>query len=125
MPPLFKVVLVFLGGGLGSLCRYGIALLIAPYQATFPLGTWVANVISCFILGMLIALKADHQISTTNQLLFITGFCGGFSTFSTFTGETLALFQSGHTSMAFANIFVSLLVCTLSMLLGIKLVGLI
>ncbi len=118
-----QIILIFIGGGLGSLCRYGIARWIANHASGFPFATFVANVLSCLVLGIILALSLKNSISDTTRLMVITGFCGGFSTFSTFSNETLQLLQSGAYTTAFANVFVSLLVCIGTIYLGMKLVG--
>ncbi len=115
--------MVFIGGGLGSLCRYGIARYMGTYQGAFPLATFIANVISCIVLGMLVAYTLKNDSEQYIKLLLITGFCGGFSTFSTFSYETFSLFQSGDYTNAFANIFLSLLLCLFCIFLGIKIVA--
>lgn len=114
-------LLVFIGGGVGSICRYGIAVLIKDYNITFPFATLLANVISCIILGALVGLSLKGSLHDYYKLLFMTGFCGGFSTFSTFSYETLHLLQSGAFIHAFANIFISLVVCLFCIFLGLKL----
>lgn len=111
---------VFLGGGLGSICRYGIAHVMLAYKLTFPWATLLANIMSCIVLGIMIGLTVQNNTNLTGRLLIMTGFCGGFSTFSTFTYETFALFKDGYTTFAFANIIGSLLVCLVSIYVGIK-----
>ncbi|MEM0992168.1 MAG: fluoride efflux transporter CrcB [Bacteroidota bacterium] len=114
---------VFLGGGLGSICRYGIAVVMKSYHLTFPYATLIANILSCIVLGYLVALTQRSALSSTYALIFATGFCGGFSTFSTFSVETFALFSNGHPFLALANIGFSLLVCLGAIYLGMKLGG--
>lgn len=111
---------VFLGGGLGSLLRFGIASAINGAKINFPFATFLANVVSCFLLGFLLSLSWKDQLDDASKLLLITGLCGGFSTFSTFTGETFLLFQNGHWWTAFANIIGSMAVCLISLYLGIR-----
>jgi CrcB protein len=108
-----KIVSVFIGGGLGSLARYGIAstlgLWMVKLKFSFPLATFTSNVLSCTILSITIALissKAD--INPTWRLLIVTGFCGGFSTFSAFSYETVDLLKNGFLLTAFANILISI-----------------
>lgn len=116
-----QILLVFLGGGLGSLCRWGIALVVQPWQLKFPWATLVANGLACFVLGIVLGFQLSGDLSTHKRLFIATGFCGGFSTFSTFTAETFQAFQSGQYMAALANVLGSLTVCFLCLFLGIKL----
>jgi len=81
------LVLVFLGGGAGSLCRYAISSWLTHIDGVMPWATLSANVAACLILGLLIRYNVDHTMQSSAWLLLATGFCGGFSTFSTFAGE--------------------------------------
>jgi len=112
---------VFLGGGLGAIARYSISKIIPTGTNGFPFGTWVANIISCIILGFLLSKLLEKELSTTYQLLLITGFCGGFSTFSTFSAETLQLLQNGQSHIAISYVAASILVCLLAVWIGLKL----
>jgi CrcB protein len=114
-------LLVFLGGGLGSLCRWGLGLSIQPLLPKFPWATLVANALACLIMGSVLGLQLQGNLSEERKLLLATGFCGGFSTFSTFTAETWQCFQNGQYGSAAANVFGSLTVCFVCLLLGIKL----
>lgn len=111
---------VFLGGGLGGMMRFGIASLLGNSKLHFPLATLLANVFSCFFLGLLLSLSWKEQLSDGSKIFLMTGLCGGFSTFSTFTGETFLLFQNGHWWTAFSNILGSVAVCLISLYLGIR-----
>lgn len=114
-----QFLLVFIGGGLGSLCRFGIAKMVAPYEPTFPHATLLANILSCILLGFLIQLSFRNQISDTYKWLIMTGFCGGFSTFSTFSGESFQLFQNGQILLALLNIFGSIAICLFAIWVGV------
>lgn len=116
-----NLVWVFVGGGLGSLCRYGIARLMTSYKLDFPLATFIANAISCIILGYLIGLTLKDGLSENAKLLLMTGFCGGFSTFSTFSAESFQLLQNGNTTTALLYIGASIAVCLVCIWLGLKL----
>ncbi len=116
-----SIIMVFIGGGLGSLCRYSIARMVQPYNLVFPWATLIANIISCIVLGALIGWSLKHTMGSPMKLLWLTGFCGGFSTFSTFTYETFHLLETGNISYAFLNIGISLLICLGCMWLGISL----
>jgi len=120
---MYNYFLVFIGGGLGSICRYGIAHFLQSQQYTFPFATFLANVISCVILGFFVGLSMKNGMSDIQKFMIMTGFCGGFSTFSTFTNETFQLFQTGELFYAITNIIVSLIVCLISIYIGIKLAG--
>lgn len=103
---------IFLGGGLGSLARYGVGYLTKNWlDISFPLGTFLSNVIASVILAVLtlvIASRADHEDWV--RPLLIVGFCGGFSTFSTFGYETVTLMQEGNFTVALINIVLSVMV---------------
>lgn len=113
--------LVFIGGGLGSMCRFAIAQLLSAQQWTFPLATLIANIISCLILGVLVGLNLKGEVSMTYKFLLMTGFCGGFSTFSTFSNETFQLLQVGHVAYALANVGLSLVMGLVCIYIGVLL----
>ena len=107
------LLLVFLGGGLGSTVRFSLGRWVnALHNHNFPWGTLAVNILACFILGFVIGL-ADHKqiISASSRLFWTVGFCGGFSTFSTFSNETFYLIQSGFTVSLILYIGLSLLLC--------------
>ena len=108
-----ELIAVFIGSGLGGLTRFGLGKWIDGLHGHhFPFGTFVVNVVACFALGFVIGL-ADHRqiLSPTARLFLAVGFCGGFSTFSTFSSETLTLFQQGHNISLVLYILASVLLC--------------
>jgi CrcB protein len=107
-----KILLVFAGGGLGSLFRWAIGLLVQTQGAfNFPLATLISNLISCGILAILLRYTEHSFISAELRLLLFTGFCGGLSTFSTFSMESMELVRNGNYAWAAGNVALSLLVC--------------
>ena len=113
-------LIVFAGGGLGSALRYFTGRWISNYYLqTFPLATLVANVSACFILGLVIGF-ADHKqlLSSSSRLFWAVGFCGGFSTFSTFSHETLTLFQAGQQGYSVVYVMVSVVLCLVATVVG-------
>jgi len=115
-----QYLLVFVGGGMGSLLRYGIARGMASYEFTFPHATLVANILSCIVLGFFVAWSLKGGVSDELKLFFMVGFCGGFSTFSTFSNETFSLFQNQHHAYGFLNILGSIAVCLVAIYVGMK-----
>ena len=108
-----ELIFIFLGSGLGGLTRYSLGKWInSLHNHHFPLGTLVVNIVACFALGFIIGL-ADHKqmFSATTRLFWAVGFCGGFSTFSAFSSETLTLFQQGHNTSLILYILASVLLC--------------
>jgi len=101
---------VFIGGGLGSLARFGVSSVVTSgFKTINPVGTLTANIISTILLGVVLYLASQKMgISDTMKIFLITGFCGGFSTFSTFSYETFELIRTGQLWFAAANILISL-----------------
>ena len=92
-----NILLVGLGGGVGSIARYLCQKWInESYQHNFPLATFLVNVFGCLLIGILYALgEKGNILSPQTRLLLVTGFCGGFTTFSTFAYENVNLLRIG------------------------------
>ena len=101
-----QLVFVFLGGGFGSVLRYVIGKLLNNTENGVPYGTFVANILGSLLIGIVLGLAAKHDSLSQNQtLLLATGFCGGFTTFSTFAYENHMFLKSGDfTSFAIYTI---------------------
>jgi len=115
-----RLVLVGLGGFLGSAARYWLAGQVHSWTgAAFPAGTLVVNGLGSFVLGMVMALGLERGLITPNLRLFLAvGLCGGFTTMSTFSYETLALLQEGSLATALANVAGTLALCIVAVWLG-------
>jgi len=104
---IVKLCMVALGGAVGALARYLISLL--PYHGGFPLLTLATNLIGALVIGIVVGLSDD--MSENGTLFLKTGICGGFTTFSTFSLETLTLLESGRTGLGVLYAAASLLLC--------------
>lgn len=104
-------LLVAAAGSVGAPARYLLDTAVSDrVAAVFPYGTLVVNVSGSFALGVLTGLALDHGLGTTAQLVLGTGLLGAYTTFSTFTLETVSLLQSGETQAAVRNAAGSVLV---------------
>lgn len=115
------VLLIFAGGGLGSVVRFLLGKWVTGlHQLNFPFGTLVVNVVACFVLGVVVGL-ADHKqfLSADARIFWAIGFCGGFSTFSTFSYETLALFQQPVVGSGLLYILASVVLCLGAVMFGV------
>ncbi|QNQ19518.1 fluoride efflux transporter CrcB [Kosakonia sp. SMBL-WEM22] len=101
---------VFIGGGTGSVARWMLSMKLNPVHQIIPLGTLTANLIGAFIIGAGLAwFNRMAHIDPVWKVLVTTGFCGGLTTFSTFSAEVVFLLQEGRAGWALLNIAVNLL----------------
>jgi CrcB protein len=115
------LLLVGIGGGLGSIARYATTNLAQKYLASFlPYGTLIANILGSFLIGILMAYLLQHP-SQNFKLLLITGFCGGYTTFSTFSYENFNYLQNGQIVMFLFYGFGSIAVSLLAVFVGFSL----
>lgn len=115
---------VFLGGGAGSVCRYILGRHLNGNifsDMHFPWGTFAANTLSCLILGLLIEKLDRNPGLEIYRWLFIAGFCGGFSTFSSFIWEWIAYARNNMYSEGIIYILASFIAGTVSMIIGMYL----
>jgi CrcB protein len=116
-----NLLLVGLGGSIGSMARYAATWLIK--SKTFPYATLTVNIIGSFIIGMLFAIIIKEDGLTDNWKLFLaTGICGGFTTFAAFSLENMGLLQNGKTGMAVIYILLSIVLGVLATFLGYGLI---
>lgn len=94
---------IALGGALGAVARYGVALLaVRVWGPGFPVGTWAANLLGSFLIGLAVPFFAAHG-SETARLALVVGVLGSFTTFSAFSLETLVLWEAGRPGLALLN----------------------
>ncbi len=119
---MLSYVLVFVGGGCGSVARFLCSGFFArQFGEAFPWGTLFVNVIGCFVVGVLAGLAVPEgrwMISPSVRQFLVIGFCGGYTTFSSFSLQSLTLAQGGEWSHVAANIILSIVCCFIGVWLG-------
>ena len=114
-------VLVFIGAGFGGVARYGIGRLIYRPTEHMPWGTLLINVTGSLLITLFMSAVQNRGLSQQTQAFLVAGICGGYTTFSAFSAETLALAQSGHWGRATTYAVASVVLCVLAAFAGLRL----
>jgi len=117
---MISFLFVGLGGAAGSMLRYGMQRWL---NAAFPIGTLVVNLLGCLLIGMIWAWAVKNNWSSHYRLLLMTGFCGGFTTFSAFTMESILLLENGRFLYFTIYFFCSIVLGLLATFAGYKLMN--
>ncbi|REH45806.1 camphor resistance protein CrcB [Tenacibaculum gallaicum] len=119
-----QLLLVFIGGGAGSVLRYIIGKTLNSSQTGIPYGTFAANILGSLLIGIILGLAVKNETLTQNHtLLLATGFCGGFTTFSTFAYENHVFLKSGDFTSFATYTIASFIFGFLAVFAGIYLVN--
>ena len=114
-------VLLAAGGALGTLARFALSAALLPYSKFLPWGTIVINIVGSFVIGLFGTLTLAHgrfPVSDSTRLFVVVGLCGGFTTFSAFSLQTLELLRSGAVVRALVNVLLSVALCLGAVALG-------
>ena len=116
-----NILLVFIGGGLGSVCRYLISEIFYFKKFVFPYSTFITNLLGCFLIGLALGWSIKNSnLDSSLIILFSVGFCGGFTTFSSFSYESLTLINNNQLLNLFIYIFSSILIGIFAVFVGLK-----
>ncbi|MDF2566561.1 MAG: crcB protein [Oscillospiraceae bacterium] len=116
---MIKCIFIGLGGFIGSICRYLVGLAFLTASSAFPISTLIINFVGSFIIGIITEFSIKIVPINTNLLAFLTiGICGGFTTFSTFSLETINLFEKGKLALGFAYALSSVVLCLTAVIAG-------
>jgi CrcB protein len=120
MNAVHPLVLVALGGALGSMARYGAAAGVNRWaQSPFPWGTLFVNIVGSFLIGLImVLLMKAGEWRESSRLLLVTGVMGGFTTFSSFSWETWKLVEDGRLALALGNVLLSVTICLVATMAG-------
>jgi len=118
---LRNIALVGLGGMVGSIARYVVATVLAHRLSVgFPYGTFTVNIVGCFLIGLILGiLTRAGALASDLRLLLVVGFCGGFTTFSSFTYEIIELVEANRVMLALLYVLFSMLLGLLAAVAGL------
>lgn len=121
-----KILLVIGAGSfIGGVSRYWISQLIQNrFLSTFPFGTMGVNIMGCFLIGLLFALSEKANLGAEWRMFLVTGMLGGFTTFSSFSNETVAMLRDGQLTYAITYVGVSVIFGLLATMIGISIIKL-
>lgn len=109
---MLNILAIFFGGGLGAISRYGLSILLRTHSIDFPMATILVNIIGSLILGFTVALFwKGAPLNSSIKLAITVGFCGGLTTFSTFSWETFEMIKQGEFLLALLYTFISVIAC--------------
>ena len=97
---LISILSVGIGAAFGGVARYIISEAMVTHTGRFPFATFMINLLGSFLLGLILAISIKHGLSSSTKLFWTVGFCGGFTTFSTFSMESLRLLEGSHIGIA-------------------------
>ncbi len=118
---MVQFLAVALGGAVGAMMRYGVALLVQRFaDGPAPVATWIVNLLGCLLIGFLVPFLKSGNASVPVQLFILTGFLGSLTTFSTFSMESILLWQSGRIELLLLNVLGSVAAGLLLVWLGMK-----
>ena len=118
---MIELVVVAVGGATGSVARWGLGLALSTLAPGLPAGTFVANVLAGLLIGLVTGAHAVAPLPEPTRLLLTVGLCGGLSTFSTFSNETLQMIEAGHLAPAAANVALNVVTCLVAVWAGARL----
>ena len=121
MATFYTYLLLAIGGAIGTVARFGISVLAMPISRQIPCGTLIINVLGSFIIGFFGTLTLAHgkyPVSENARLFVMVGLCGGFTTFSSFSLQTLDLLRGGAVLRGCANVVLSVVLCIAAVAVG-------